>query len=162
MFMETYHQISEAFSQMFTTLFSGGRAELSLSDEENVLESGIEILAQPPGKKLTHLPLLSGGEKSMTAVALLFATYKVKPSPFCILDEIDAALDARNIGAFMKVLETFDDRSQFIIITHNKYTVLSSDSLIGVTQEEAGVSKMVSYRIDQNQNFEEGQQVLKN
>ena len=162
MFMETYHQISEAFSQMFTTLFSGGRAELSLSDEENVLESGIEILAQPPGKKLTHLPLLSGGEKSMTAVALLFATYKVKPSPFCILDEIDAALDARNIGAFMKVLETFDDRSQFIIITHNKYTVLSSDSLIGVTQEEAGVSKMVSYRIDQNQNVEEGQQVLKN
>ena len=162
MFMETYNQISEAFSQMFTTLFSGGRAELSLSDEENVLESGIEILAQPPGKKLTHLPLLSGGEKSMTAVALLFATYKVKPSPFCILDEIDAALDARNIGAFMKVLETFDDRSQFIIITHNKYTVLSSDSLIGVTQEEAGVSKMVSYRIDHNQNVDGGEQVLKN
>ena len=162
LFLETYNQISEAFSQMFTTLFSGGRAELSLSDEENVLESGIEILAQPPGKKLTHLPLLSGGEKSMTAVALLFATYKVKPSPFCILDEIDAALDARNIGAFMKVLENFDDRSQFIIITHNKYTVLSSDSLIGVTQEEAGVSKMVSYRIDQNQSAGDGEQVLKN
>lgn len=162
MFLTTYNQISEAFSQMFTTLFSGGRAELSLSDEDNVLESGIEILAQPPGKKLTHLPLLSGGEKSMTAVALLFATYKVKPSPFCILDEIDAALDARNIGAFMKVLETFDDKSQFIIITHNKYTVLSSDSIMGVTQEEAGVSKMVSYRLDKEENAGNGAPVLKN
>jgi len=155
MFLDAYSQISIAFSQMFTTLFSGGRAQLSLSDEENVLESGIEILAQPPGKKLTHLPLLSGGEKSMTAVALLFAMYKVKPSPFCILDEIDAALDSRNIGAFLNVLETFGDRSQFIIITHSRYTVLGSDSLLGVTQEEAGVSKMVSYRLNESQNSSE-------
>ena len=155
MFLETYNRISEAFSQMFTTLFSGGRAQLSLSDEENILESGIEILAQPPGKKLTHLPLLSGGEKSMTAVALLFATYKVKPSPFCILDEIDAALDARNIGAFLKVLETFGSESQFIIITHSRYTVLGSDSLLGVTQEEAGVSKLVSYKLNNVQNTAE-------
>ena len=152
LFLETYNRISEAFSQMFTTLFSGGRAQLSLSDEENILESGIEILAQPPGKKLTHLPLLSGGEKSMTAVALLFATYKVKPSPFCILDEIDAALDARNIGAFLKVLETFGNESQFIIITHSRYTVLGSDSLLGVTQEEAGVSKLVSYKLNNSEN----------
>lgn len=155
LFLETYNRISEAFSQMFTTLFSGGRAQLSLSDEENILESGIEILAQPPGKKLTHLPLLSGGEKSMTAVALLFATYKVKPSPFCILDEIDAALDARNIGAFLKVLETFGNESQFIIITHSRYTVLGSDSLLGVTQEEAGVSKLVSYKLNNSENSTE-------
>lgn len=148
MFMETYNQISVAFEEMFKTLFGGGRAQLSLSDEENVLESGIEILAQPPGKTLVHLPLLSGGEKSMTAVALLFATYKVKPSPFCILDEIDAALDVRNIGAFMKVLEQFGDKSQFIIITHNKHTVMGCNCLLGITQEELGVSKMIGYKID--------------
>lgn len=161
MFLETYKQISEAFKEMFTTLFGGGRAELTLSDEENVLESGIEILAQPPGKKLTHLPLLSGGEKSMTAVALLFATYKVKPSPFCILDEIDAALDARNIGSFMSVLKLFGDKSQFIIITHNKNTVLGSNCLLGVTQQELGVSKMIGYKIDENEDLDNSEDTLK-
>ena len=157
LFMDTYRQISEAFEQMFTSLFGGGRAQLTLSDENNVLESGIEILAQPPGKKLTHLPLLSGGEKSLTAVALLFATYKVKPSPFCILDEIDAALDAHNIGSFIQVLKQFDDKSQFIIITHSKHTVMGSNCLLGVTQEELGVSKMVGYRLEdvRNSNNEE-------
>ncbi len=148
MFLETYKQISEAFEEMFKALFGGGRAQLTLSDETNVLESGIEILAQPPGKKLTHLPLLSGGEKALTAVALLFATYKVKPSPFCILDEIDAALDAHNIGAFIQVLKQFDDKSQFIIITHSKHTVMGSNCLLGVTQEELGVSKMVGYKLE--------------
>ncbi len=118
---------------MFRRLFGGGRAELKLSDPENVLESGIEILAQPPGKKLTTLSLLSGGERSMTAVGLLFATYQVKPSPFCILDEIDAALDDRNIGFFLSVLEEFSRDSQFIIITHNKHTVTGSRTLLGVT-----------------------------
>ena len=147
MFLETYGQISENFQEMFTTLFGGGKAELVLTDEENVLESGIDIKAQPPGKKMLQLGLLSGGERSMTAVALLFATYMVKPSPFCILDEIDAALDARNIGAFMRVLEKFGDTSQFIIITHNKGTVMGSDSLLGVTQQEPGVSKMIGYKI---------------
>ena len=98
---------------------------------------------------------IQNGEKSMTAVALLFATYKVKPSPFCILDEIDAALDARNIGAFLKVLETFGNESQFIIITHSRYTVLGSDSLLGVTQEEAGVSKLVSYKLNNSENSTE-------
>ena len=132
---------------MFRRLFGGGRAELSLSDPENVLESGIDILAQPPGKKLTHLTLLSGGERSMTAVALLFATYQVKPSPFCVLDEIDAALDDRNIGYFLAVLEEFAQKSQFIIITHNKHTVMGSQTLLGVTQMEPGVSTMVSYKI---------------
>ncbi|MCR4676464.1 MAG: AAA family ATPase [Sphaerochaetaceae bacterium] len=161
LFIQTYSQIAQAFKTMFKTLFGGGHAELTLSDETDVLHSGIEILAQPPGKKLTHLPLLSGGEKSMTAVALLFATYIVKPSPFCILDEIDAALDARNIGAFMKALEQFGDKSQFIIITHNKHTVLGSDSLLGVTQQEPGVSKSISYKLDSEKDLSETEETLK-
>ncbi|ADY13126.1 chromosome segregation SMC family protein [Sphaerochaeta globosa] len=158
LFLASYKQISQNFQEMFRRLFGGGRAELTLVDPEHVLESGIDILAQPPGKKLTHLALLSGGERSMTAVALLFATYLVKPSPFCILDEIDAALDDRNIGYFLSVLDEFARRSQFIIITHNKHTVMGSRTLLGVTQMEAGVSTMVSYRIG---NFE-GEQVILN
>ncbi len=146
---------------MFRTLFNGGNAELTLSDEEDVLHSGIEIIAQPPGKKPNYLPALSGGERSMTAVALLFATYIVKPSPFCILDEIDAALDAKNIGAFMRVLDKFGDKSQFIIITHNKHTVLGSDSLLGVTQQELGVSKSISYRLDSEKDLSETAETLK-
>ncbi|MBK5200736.1 MAG: AAA family ATPase [Spirochaetaceae bacterium] len=146
-FLDTYKRISENFQNMFRRLFGGGRAELKLSDPENILESGIEIFAQPPGKKLTTLSLLSGGERSMTAVGLLFATYEVKPSPFCILDEIDAALDDRNIGFFLSVLEDFSQDSQFIIITHNKHTVIGSRTLLGVTQIEAGVSTTVSYKI---------------
>jgi chromosome segregation protein len=155
MFMETYGQISQNFQEMFTTLFGGGKAELMLTDEENILESGIDIKAQPPGKKMLQLNLLSGGERSMTAVALLFATYMVKPSPFCILDEIDAALDTRNIGAFMRVLDKFEDESQFIIITHNKGTVMGSDCLLGVTQQEPGVSKMIGYKIEDIENLDE-------
>lgn len=158
LFLASYKQISQNFQEMFRRLFGGGRAELSLVDQQNVLESGIDILAQPPGKKLTHLSLLSGGERSMTAVALLFATYLVKPSPFCILDEIDAALDDRNIGYFLSVLEEFAMKSQFIIITHNKHTVMGSQTLLGVTQMEAGVSTMVSYRIGRI----EGEQVILN
>jgi chromosome segregation protein len=158
LFLSSYKQISENFQEMFRRLFGGGRAELKLVDPDNVLESGIDILAQPPGKKLTHLSLLSGGERSMTAVALLFATYLVKPSPFCILDEIDAALDDRNIGYFLSVLEDFATKSQFIIITHNKHTVMGSQTLLGVTQMEAGVSTMVSYRIDRM----EGEAVIMN
>lgn len=161
LFIETYSQIAEAFRSMFRTLFNGGNAELTLSDEEDVLHSGIEIIAQPPGKKPNYLPALSGGERSMTAVALLFATYIVKPSPFCILDEIDAALDAKNIGAFMRVLDKFGDKSQFIIITHNKHTVLGSDSLLGVTQQELGVSKSISYRLDSEKDLSETAETLK-
>lgn len=162
LFMETYSNISSAFEEMFSILFGGGHAKLSLTDEENVLESGIEIIAQPPGKKPSSLTLLSGGEKSMTAVALLFATYKVKPSPFCILDEIDAALDAKNIGSFVRVLETFDDKSQFIVITHNKGTVMGAANLLGVTQEELGVSKRISWRLDETAEGAETQRSLKN
>ncbi len=155
-FIGTYKEISNNFQLMFRRLFGGGRAELKLSDPDNILESGIEILAQPPGKKLTNLSLLSGGERSMTAVAILFATYQVKPSPFCVLDEIDAALDDRNIGFFLSVLEEFAKDSQFIIVTHNKHTVTGSNTLLGVTQLEAGVSTTVSYKIGE----EEGAQVI--
>ena len=161
MFMETYGQIAVNFQEMFTTLFGGGKAELVLTDEENVLESGIDIKAQPPGKKMLQLGLLSGGERSMTAVALLFATYMVKPSPFCILDEIDAALDAHNVGAFMRVLDKFNQKSQFIIITHNKGTVMGSDCLLGVTQQESGVSKMIGYRIEDIEDIAKEHETLK-
>ncbi|MFA5467758.1 MAG: AAA family ATPase [Sphaerochaetaceae bacterium] len=146
LFMETYQKIRVSFQEMFHRMFGGGRADLRLLDAENVLDSGIDILAQPPGKKLDTLAPLSGGEKSLTAVALLFATYKVKPSPFCVLDEIDAALDDRNIGFFLNVLEDFSLDSQFVIITHNKRTVLGSDTLLGVTMQEKGISKAISYR----------------
>jgi chromosome segregation protein len=147
LFLESYQKIRINFQEMFHRMFGGGRAELKLMDPDNVLECGIDILAQPPGKKLDRLAPLSGGEKSLTAVALLFATYKVKPSPFCILDEIDAALDDRNIGYFLSVLEDFSKKSQFIIITHNKHTVMGSQTLLGVTMQERGVSKAISYRM---------------
>ncbi len=147
MFLKSYKEISDNFQAMFKRLFGGGRAELSLTEPDDVLTSGIEILAQPPGKSMSTLSLLSGGERSMTAVALLFATYQVKPSPFCILDEIDAALDDRNIGYFLDVLQDFARDSQFIIITHNTHTVTGGNAMLGVSQMEAGVSTAVSYRI---------------
>jgi chromosome segregation protein len=133
---------------MFRRLFGGGRAELRLSDANHVLESGIEIYAQPPGKKLENIALLSGGEKSMTAVALLFATYMVKPSPFCLLDEIDAALDEQNVGRFIRLLREFSGTSQFIVITHNKKTVAGAGTLLGITMEESGITKVISVRIE--------------
>ncbi|MCF7944640.1 MAG: AAA family ATPase [Spirochaetia bacterium] len=147
LFTVCYNQIKTNFHNMFRKLFGGGRAEIRLMDPENVLESGIDILAQPPGKKLERISLLSGGERSLTAVALLFATYMVKPSPFCVLDEIDAALDDANVGRFLNVLEDFSRESQFIIITHNKKTVIGASALLGVTMEEPGVSKIISYRL---------------
>jgi chromosome segregation protein len=133
---------------MFRRLFGGGRAELHLADPNHILESGIEIFAQPPGKNLENIALLSGGEKSMTAVALLFATYMVKPSPFCLLDEIDAALDESNVARFVQLLREFGNTSQFIVITHNKKTVTGAQTLLGVTMEESGVSKMISTRLE--------------
>ena len=146
LFLDTYNRIKKNFHNMFRRLFGGGRAELRLSDPNHVLESGIEILAQPPGKKLEHLSLLSGGECSMTAVALLFATYMVKPSPFCLLDEIDAALDEQNVGRFVHLLREFSDTSQFIIITHNKKTTTGAGTLLGVTMQESGVTKLITVR----------------
>jgi chromosome segregation protein len=147
LFMATYNKIKRNFNNMFKRLFGGGKALFELQDHNHVLECGIEIYAQPPGKKLENISLLSGGEKSMTAVALLFATYMVKPSPFCLLDEIDAALDEDNIARFVQVLREFGDVSQFIIITHNKKTVTSAETLLGVTMEESGVTKAISVKL---------------
>jgi len=148
LFLDTYNRIKKNFHNMFRRLFGGGRAELRLSDPNHILESGIEIFAQPPGKKLEHLSLLSGGECSMTAVALLFATYMVKPSPFCLLDEIDAPLDEANVGRFILLLREFSGNSQFIIITHNKKTVTGAGTLLGVTMEESGVTKLIAIRLE--------------
>ena len=150
MFLETYNKIKKNFHNMFRRLFNGGRAELRLADPQNVLTSGIDILAQPPGKKLESIALLSGGEKTMTAVALLFATYQVRPSPFCLLDEIDAALDDKNVSSFVNTLETFSSVSQYIVITHNKKTVMGASTMLGITMEESGVSKIIALRLDQD------------
>jgi chromosome segregation protein len=148
LFLATYNKIKKNFRNMFHRLFGGGRADLKLTDSNHALESGIEIFAQPPGKKMEHINLLSGGERSMTAVALLFATYMVKPSPFCLLDEIDAALDEQNVGRFVQLLREFGNTSQFIVITHNKKTVTGAGTLLGVTMEESGVTKMISVRLE--------------
>lgn len=146
-FLDTYNKIKKNFNIMFRRLFGGGRATIKLVDPENILESGIEIFAQPPGKKSENISLLSGGERALTGVSLLFATYLVKPSPFCILDEIDAPLDESNIGRFINLLKEFSSKSQFFIISHNKRTLSSSDTLLGVTMEETGVSKIVAVKI---------------
>ena len=147
-FLETYNKIKRNFHNMFRRLFSGGKAELKLLDPANVLTSGIEIYAQPPGKKLQAISLLSGGEKTMTAVALLFATYQVRPSPFCLLDEIDAALDDKNVTSFVQTLRAFANVSQYIVITHNKKTVMGASTMLGVTMEESGITKVVQTRLD--------------
>jgi len=146
LFKETFEQVRESFRDMFTSLFGGGRADLLLEDEGDILECGIEIVASPPGKKLQSITLLSGGEKAMTATCLLFSIFRVKPSPFCILDEMDAALDEPNIVRFNDTLKDFVKRSQFIIITHNKRTIAMADVLYGITMERSGISKVVSVK----------------
>ena len=150
LFVDTYNKIKKNFHNMFRRLFGGGRAEVRLTDPNNVLDSGIDIFAQPPGKRLENIGLLSGGEKSMTAVSLLFATYMVKPSPFCLLDEIDAALDEQNVMRFINTLKEFANVSQYIVITHNKKTVVGANAMLGVTMEESGVSKLIAIKLDTN------------
>jgi chromosome segregation protein len=147
LFNDTFAQVQTNFREMFAELFGGGRADLSLLDENDPLNCGIEITARPPGKQLQSISLLSGGERSMVAVALLFAIYMVRPSPFCILDEVDAAMDEGNINRFIRVLDRFVEQSQFIIITHNKRTIAKADVLYGVTMEERGVSKLVGMKL---------------
>ena len=147
LFAETFEQVKVNFQEMFTELFNGGKASLSLMDENDPLECGIDIMARPPGKQPQSVSLLSGGERTMTAVALLFAIYMVKPSPFCVLDELDAPLDESNINRFIKILKRFQEQSQFVVITHNKRTISIADVLYGVTMEERGVSKFVSMRM---------------
>jgi len=149
-FKETFNKVKENFDFTFNQLFGGGVSNLTLIDAEDPLESGIEIVAQPPGTRLKSISLLSGGQKTMTAVALLFAIYMVKPSPFCLLDELDAPLDEANIGRFTNMLKTFTEHSQFLIISHNKRTIASADSIYGVTMQEKGVSKLLSMRFNRD------------
>jgi chromosome segregation protein len=146
-FLETYNLINAKFQEVFPRLFCGGQAELRLTDEEDLLETGIEIIVQPPGKKLQNVTLLSGGEKALTAVALIFSIFLIKPTPFCLLDEVDAPLDDANIGRFNEMVREMSAISQFIIITHNKATMQVADTLYGITMEEPGVSRVVSVRL---------------
>jgi chromosome segregation protein len=147
-FSEAFSAINRNFQEMFTTLFGGGRAGLTLLDENDPLESGIEIVAQPPGKRLQSVQLLSGGEKALTAISLMFGLFKYKPSPFCLLDEIDAPLDDANIGRFVGMLRSMQEHTQFILITHNRKTMEIADRLYGVTMEEPGVSKLISVQLN--------------
>jgi len=146
-FHEAFGTINEYFGTTFSTLFGGGRAGLVLLDDQDELESGIDIIAQPPGKRLQSVQLLSGGEKALTAMALMFALFRYRPSPFCLLDEIDAPLDDANIGRFVEMLRGMQDQTQFILITHHRKTMEIADRLYGVTMEEPGVSKLISLQL---------------
>ena len=143
LFKTTFDEVRRNFQKNFQILFKGGEADLELLEAEDILEAGIEITAKPPGKQMRSLSLLSGGEKCLTAMALLFAIFEVKPSPFCILDEIDAPLDDSNVERFLNVVKQFIDRCQFIIVTHNKRTMALADRLYGVSMEEKGISKLL-------------------
>jgi chromosome segregation protein len=147
-FADAFEKINRNFEGTFTTLFGGGRAGLVLIDQENDVESGIDIIAQPPGKRLQNVQLLSGGEKALTAMALMFAIFKYRPSPFCLLDEIDAPLDDANIGRFVEMLLGMQAHTQFILITHNRKTMEIANRLYGVTMEEPGVSKLISVQLN--------------
>jgi len=154
-FMETFEGVREHFRTLFQKLFGGGSADLVLDDPENILESGVEIIAKPPGKELKNVMLLSGGEKTLTCFALLLAFFRNKPSPVCILDECDAALDEANIDRYNNMLKEFRTGTQFLMITHNKKSMAFATSLYGITMQDLGVSKSVSVRyIDVGENGE--------
>lgn len=155
LFSNTFYQIQKEFSAVFKELFGGGYAELSLTDPNNLLDTGIDIVARPPGKKLRSLSLLSGGERSLTAIALLFSILKVRPVPFCILDEVEAALDEANVVRFAKYVKMHSDDIQFIVITHRRGTMEEADALYGVTMQESGVSRLVSVRLEDTDFLEE-------
>jgi chromosome segregation protein len=147
-FQETFDAVHAEFSALFADIFGGGQAELTLTDPDDLSETGIEIYAQPPGKKPQSLLLLSTGERTLTAIALLLAIFRVKPSPFCLLDEVDAALDEANLGRFVGLLQKFAEKTQFIVITHRRRTMEAATVLYGVTMEELGVSKLISVRLE--------------
>ena len=150
-FTEKFAQIQVMFQKVFQELFGGGKATLELMEGEDVLEAGIRIISQPPGKKLQNMMQLSGGEKALTAIALLFAIQSLKPSPFCLLDEIEAALDDSNVDRFAKYLHKLTKDTQFIVITHRRGTMVSADVLYGITMQEKGVSALVSVSLIENQ-----------
>jgi chromosome segregation protein len=147
-FVATFQQVNEVFTETFSNLFGGGTARLDLVDEDDPLESGIDITAQPPGKKNQSVQLLSGGEKALTALSLLLALFRIKPSPFCILDEVDAPLDDANVERLASLVQAMTEHTQFVMVTHNRRTMARADLLYGVTMEEAGVSKVVSVRME--------------
>ena len=149
-FLEQFSMIQKEFDKAFKELFGGGRGTLELMDEEDVLETGIRIISQPPGKKLQNMMQLSGGEKALTAIALLFAIQNLKPSPFCLLDEIEAALDDSNVVRFAKYLHKLTKYTQFIVITHRRGTMNAADRLYGITMQEKGVSTLVSVNLIEN------------
>jgi len=151
LFRDTFEQVRKNFAFTYGKISGGGESDLLLVDSEDPLESGIDIIARPPGTRLKSVTLLSGGQRTMAAVALLFAIYMVKPSPFCVLDEIDAALDDANIGRFCETLHGFTDKSQFLIITHNKRTISNADTVFGVTMPEKGVSTLLSMRFNKDE-----------
>ncbi|KHF30859.1 Chromosome partition protein Smc [Anoxybacillus sp. BCO1] len=148
-FAVTFEQIRTQFARVFVELFGGGKADLKLTDPNDLLHTGVDIVAQPPGKKLQHLSLLSGGERALTAIALLFAILNVRPVPFCVLDEVEAALDEANVQRYAKYLKKFSHETQFIVITHRKGTMEEADVLYGVTMQQSGVSKLVSVRLEE-------------
>ena len=150
-FKEKFAQINKNFSEVFKELFGGGNASLRLEDKDNILESGIEITVQPPGKKLQNMMLLSGGEKAFTAIALLFAILKINPAPFCVLDEIEAALDDVNVYRYAEYLKKFTQNTQFLVITHRKGTMEAADTVYGITMEENGISKLLSMKLKNNE-----------
>jgi chromosome segregation protein len=151
LFSGTFKEVNDHFKKIFGKMFNGGEADLMLNGNRDPLEADIQIFACPGGKKLRHIAQLSGGEKALTAISLLFALYQVKPSPFCVLDEVDAPLDDANIGRFVSMLKMLSERSQFIIITHNKNTMAAAHVLYGVTMQQSGVSKVVSVNLQQKE-----------
>lgn len=150
-FSETFQAIQEQFDGVFKALFGGGKAELKLTNPNDLLHTGVDIIAQPPGKKLQNLSLLSGGERSLTAIALLFSILKIRPVPFCVLDEVEAALDEANVYRFSQYLKKYSKETQFIVITHRQGTMQGADVLYGVTMQESGVSKLVSVKLESNE-----------
>ncbi len=152
---ETFEKVRENFKATFLTLFDGGEADLLFVDSDDPLEANIKIVANPKGKRLHDIASLSGGERALVALSLLFAIYLVKPSPFCVFDEVDAPLDDANIGRFVNLLKSFTEHTRFIVITHNKKTMEAADTLYGVTMEEPGVSRMISVHIGDVDRFQD-------
>jgi len=153
LFVETFEEVRGNFQRIFRLLFGGGKADIRLAEGEDVLDAGVEIVARPPGRELLAIGLLSGGQRTMTALALLFAVFEARPSPFCILDEVDAALDDANIDRFLGMLEQFRESTQFIVVTHNKGTMAASQALYGVTMQVKGVSRFVAVELDEVDEF---------